>query len=98
MHRWASLARVRDFVPVARALGVSERARARGQFVEQYAKAGGDWRRLPAAWRDKREAFVERHLAQAKKRREVLYSAENRCYSRRGLALLMWAYDPRIRT
>lgn len=90
--RWASLYLLEQFEPIAAAYGVSSRARSPGQFVEQYRRAGGDWRRLPAAWKHKRDAFVKRHLEQARLRGETLWSP-SRGYSRRGLALLMWAYD-----
>ncbi len=92
-YRWASLSKVEQYAPVARSLGVSERALSAGQFVSQYRRAGGDWRKLSAWWQRRRNNFVKRHLAQAHKSGERLY-AKGDGYSRRGLALLMWAYDP----
>lgn len=92
-YRWAPLAKVEDYAPVARSLGVSRVALSRGQFVDQYRRAGGDWRLLSPWWRNRRDNFVKRHLAQAYKSGERLHVA-GEGYSRRGLALLMWAYDP----
>ena len=92
-YRWASLSKVEQYAPVARSLGVSEMALSAGQFVSQYRRAGGDWRKLSAWWQRRRNNFVKRHLAQAHKSGERLY-AKGDGYSRRGLALLMWAYDP----
>ncbi len=92
-YRWAPLAKLDRYIPIARAWGVSERALSRGQFVDQYRRVDGAWRQLPEAWLVKRHNFVKRHLAQAHKAGEVLYQA-GEGYSRRGLALLMWAYDP----
>lgn len=91
MHRWASLATVERYVPVAAAGGVSAVARSSRGFVAAYRRAGGRWQHLPDAWIVKRENFVTRHLAQARQNGERLRTAEG--YSRRGLALLMWAFD-----
>ena len=93
--RWAPLARVESWVPSAKAMGVSKVARSRGQFLDQYRRAGGDWRRLSDWWQARRNAFVARHMAQARRNGERLYDPTTRGYSKRGLALLMWAYDPR---
>lgn len=92
-YPWISVARVRAAAKAARARRVSSRATAPGQFVDQYTRAGGQ-AGLSDHWWYKRNAFVARHLAQAKRNREKLYvSGEG--YSKRGLALLVWAYDPR---
>lgn len=47
-------------------LGVSKKARSRGQFIDQYEKAG-NLDNLPDEWKSKRNAFISRHLAQYKK-------------------------------
>jgi len=64
--------------------GVSEKARSRGQFLEQLKRAGGKVSDLPDKWKEKREKFIARHLAQYKKNRT------RRSY----LALIAWAYKP----
>ena len=92
-YPWISVARVRAAAREAKARGVSSRATGPGQFVEQYSRAGGQ-AGLSDHWWHKRNAFVARHLAQAKRGRERLYVA-GEGYSRRGLALLVWAYDPK---
>jgi len=91
--RWASLAKVERWVPVAKAARVSQVARSRGQFLDQYRRAGGRWRELDPWWQARRNNFVARHMAQARRNGERLYDGAG--YSKRGLALLMWAYDPR---
>jgi hypothetical protein len=62
--------------------GVSKRARAPGQFIEQYLRYGP--LNLPENWKEKRQNFLLRTYAQY--RLQPTY--------RRRLALLAWAYDP----
>jgi hypothetical protein len=93
-YPWASLERVAQMVPVAAKEGVSDVARAPGEFVSVYRRAGGDPDRVPEAWRKKRHNFLLRHLTQAISRREKLHDPARKTYSRRGLAMLMWAFDP----
>ena len=66
------------------AQGVSEKARSRGQFIDQYREAGGNPNRLSEFWRRKRNGFVARHMSQ--------YRVDKG--KRRRLALIAWAYDP----
>lgn len=89
---YLTLACVKSFENQARSRGVSKVARSKRGFLTAYKRAGGDPKRLPPAWRRKRDAFVARHMAQVKKRREPLY--ENGRPTRRHLALIMWAYSP----
>lgn len=94
-YRWMTLGQLESWVDVAKQEGVSARARSRGQFVDQFRRVGGRWQDLPDFWWRKRQGFVARHLEQARRTREKLYDRRNGSYSRRGLALLMWAFDPR---
>lgn len=75
--------------------GVSEVARSPRGFLRQYRKAGGRFSRLSPYWRNRRNNFVKRHLAQARNNREKLWDPKKKRYSRRGLALVAWAYDPK---
>lgn len=66
------------------ALGVSKVARSRGQFIDQYRKAGGNPNRLPEFWQRKRDAFCARFDAMWKQ-----YKTR-----RIWLACVAWAYNP----
>ena len=83
-YPYTSLAYVEKHIPQMEALGVSKRARSRGQFVDQYRKAGGNPNNLPEFWQRKRDGFVARHLSQ--------YRVDHG--ERRRLALIAWAYEP----
>jgi hypothetical protein len=72
---------------VAVARGVSEVARGPRGFLTAWKR--GD---LDTDWCHKREGFIERHMAQVRKRREPLW--KNGEPTRRHLALVMWAYSP----
>lgn len=74
---------------------VSEVARSPRGFLRQYRKAGGRFSKLSPYWRRRRNNFVKRHLAQARSNREKLWDPKKKRYSRRGLALVAWAYDPK---
>jgi hypothetical protein len=92
-HRFLGRAAISRWLPVARSKGVSRVARSPRGFLRAYAKAGWSGRRLPERWRRRREAFIARHMAQVKKRREPLFKAGKP--TRRHLALIMWAYSPK---
>ena len=69
--------------------GVSEVARAPGGFLHTYLKRGAAMLDEPVSlgsitWRQKRAAFIARHLAQ--------YAMNPT--TRRRLALVAWAFDP----
>ena len=70
---------IERYLPTIIANGVSEVARSKGQFLEQYKRYGAN---LPQEWRIKRENFIKRHLAQYKVKPTP----------RRRLALIAWAY------
>jgi hypothetical protein len=87
-----SLSTVERFVPLAARLGVSEVARGPRGFVQAYRRAGGNLDRMSPEWVAKREAFIERHMAQVQMRGEKLF--KDGLPTRRHLALIMWAYSP----
>lgn len=89
-HDALSLAEVRRWEPLASSSGVSDVARGPSGFLTAYKRAGGRLDRLSEAWRAKREAFIARHMAQAKNERMF----DNGLPTRRHLALIMWAYSP----
>ena len=70
------------YLPSIIRLGVSERARGQGQFIEQYRRHGTN---LPQYWLNKREAFIARTLPEYNRNKTM----------RRRLSLIAWAYDPR---
>jgi len=69
------------YMPLIIAQKVSEVARSKGQFLDQYKKYGSN---LPEEWMIKRENFIKRHLAQYEKNPTL----------RRQLALIAWGYKP----
>lgn len=77
------LAAVERHVPEMERLGVSEVARSARGFLSAY-RAAGTGAKLPAEWRQKRLAFIKRHLPQYK---------QNPTY-RRWLSLIAWSYRP----
>jgi hypothetical protein len=69
------------YMPLIIANKVSEVARSKGQFLDQYKKYDTN---LPPEWKLKRQNFIKRHLAQYKLNPTP----------RRQLALIAWAYKP----
>lgn len=92
MHAYLPLDVVTAYLPLAKQLGVSVVARSPRGFLTAYQEAGGDPQDLSDWWRARREAFIARHMAQVKKRKEPLW--EDGLPTRRHLALIMWAYSP----
>jgi len=90
---WLPLAVVERYMPLARELGVADSARGRRCFVQAYHKAEGDSLRLPAHWRDRRNALVTRGLAEVLSKGVPLFVGG--LPSRQHLALIMWASSPR---
>lgn len=90
--RALSLRDVERLVPLAAARGVSTVARSPRGFVAALRRAGSV-ARLPPAWRERREAFIARHVAQAEGRGERWTEADG-SPTRRALALAMWAWAP----
>lgn len=85
-----------DAMPYAKARGVSNVARSPRGFMTQWKKVHGRWRNLDEYWKNRRNNFVARHMAQVKKRGEKLWEKVNNEWrpTRRHLALVMWAYSP----
>lgn len=83
------LATVKRFEVEAARKGVSKVARSRRGFLPAYKKGA-----LDPEWCARRAAFIKRHMAQVKRRGESL--CENGAPTRRHLALIMWAYSPRL--
>lgn len=79
MYKLMPINEVLKYIPLAEKEEVSKVARGRGGFIEQYKKGP-----LNEFWKNKRENFIKRHLAQYRKNPTP----------RRKLALQMWAYDP----
>lgn len=97
-YKYMSLGLVNRVVPHARKRGVSKVARGPGGFISQYRKAKGNPKSMTAEWIKKRDAFVDRHMAQVKKGNEKLWetmkSTGKTRPTKRHLALMMWAYTP----
>lgn len=89
-HDALSLAEIKRWEPLAASSGVSDVARGPSGFLTAYKRAGGRLDRLSEAWRARREAFIARHMAQAKNERMF----DDGLPTRRHLALIMWAYSP----
>jgi len=89
-YRWLKKEQIKRWVPEAKKRGISKVARSPRGFLAAYKKAGYNPKKLPKKWRDKRNAFIKRHLAQAKKNREDFWKDGKP--SRRLVALRIWAY------
>lgn len=81
--------------PLARDSKVSEVARSKRGFLTAYKKAGGKASNLSEYWRNRRDGFVARHLAQMVKNKRDWYG-KNGAPTRQHLALIMWAYSPDV--
>lgn len=84
------------FVPEMRRRGVSEVARSPVGFLTAYRHARGEPEALSAYWRRRRAAFIARHMAQVRLRKEPLVKKGK--LTRRHLALIAWAYTPQPET
>jgi len=100
LQNWLPLSVVEALVPLAAARGVSRVARASGGFLEKYRQARGEPSRLDnmlfsaqKTWVGRRNDFVRRHMAAARKNGEVFWYSDG-SPTRRHLALMMWAYSP----
>lgn len=71
--------------------GVSEVARGANGFLTAFKKVKGRYNDLSDHWKQKREGFISRHMAQMEK--EPWYNSKGQP-TRRHLALIMWAYSP----
>jgi hypothetical protein len=86
-YQYLPLETVEEFLPYMDAeLGPA------GAFLGAYRQARGNPDLLSDQWDQKRDAFIKRHMAQAKARREPLWQGGEP--TRRHLALIAWAYSP----
>ena len=83
-----SLSAVKRFEAQAADQGVSKVARSGRGFLTAYKQG-----ELDPWWCKRRAAFIKRHMAQVRKRREPLWKPDG-TPTRRHLALIMWAYSP----
>ena len=95
---WLALGVVDNLVPVMRQRGVSRVARSARGFLAAYRKARGRHTQIGkdaggVAWRDRRNAFVARHMGQVVQCGEPLWGGDG-SPTRRHLALVAWAYSP----
>jgi hypothetical protein len=90
--RYLSLATIDRWVPAMKRQAVSEVARSPRGFLTAYRRAGGVPSKLFPWWRNRRDNFVARHMAQVKANGEPLW--RNGEPTRRHLALIAWAYSP----
>lgn len=108
---YMTLAAANFFLKYAKARGVSKVARGESKsavtkigFMQAYAKAKGDHKKLRTmmatprqTWDERRNNFVARHMAQVNLRGEQLYEQSGKYKgwpTRRHLGLIMWAMTP----
>ena len=91
--KWMPLSLAAKFEPMAKDRGVSAVARSKRGFFTQYKSVGGRYAQLDPWWRNRRNNFVKRHMAQVRAHGEKLVDSKGRP-TRRHLALIMWAYSP----
>lgn len=100
LRAWMSLDFAEAFRDLAAERGVSEEARSSDGFMGIYNRVNGNkeamkdqWYSETYNWFDRRNDFVNRHMAQVERRNESLFEDDG-SPSRRHLALIMWAYTP----
>jgi len=86
-YPWLPLSVIRKYEPLMKEKGVSKKARSRGGFLYYYKQARGNPEYMSEYWKQKREGFIARHLAQFK---------VDRGY-RHWLSLICWAYMPELK-
>lgn len=98
-RNWLVLDVVRAAVKAAKARGVAQVASGRGGFAQAYGRARGRPEALGThtptgmSWRDRRNGFVARHMAQVDQGSEALWTTSGEPTARH-LALAVWAYSP----
>jgi len=83
-YPYMTLSEIKQYEPAMERLKVSEVARSPRGFLTYFKKIGGRSDRASDYWRQKRNGFIARHLAQ--------YNLKPTY--RRFLALAAWAYKP----
>lgn len=91
-YDYLPLSVIDKYIPLMKARKVAEVARSRRGFLSAYRRAKGKPNALSDQWDKKRTAFIKRHMAQVKKRKEKLWKDGEP--TRRHLALIAWAYSP----
>ena len=89
---WLSRETIRAAKPIIKSRGVSKVATGPTGFLAAFARAGYDPDQLSEWWRNRRNNFLARHLAQVEANAEALWSGGEP--TRRHLALVAWAYSP----
>lgn len=91
---WLRRNTVEALEPLGALWGVSTVARGPGGFLRHWY--GTTNAKLDPHWRAKRNAFLARHLAQIRARKEPLWveTSAGRFPSPRHLALVFWAHSP----
>jgi hypothetical protein len=89
---WLGRHEIKKWLPLMEHWGVSEVARSPRGFLRAYAEAGWNHQNLDPWWENRRNNFVERHMAQVENRDEPLW--RDGLPTRRHLALIAWAYSP----
>lgn len=90
--RYLALPVVEAAARAASLQGVSRVALSSAGFLPAYRAAAGRPHALTPYWQRRRDGFVARHVAQARKQREPLWKAG--APTRRHLALAVWAASP----
>ena len=80
-YPWMKYSDIVPYIKEMESSGVSEVARSKGQFLDQWRKANSNPDKLSPFWRRKRNAFIARFIVQKHTRRVYL-------------ALIAWAYKP----
>lgn len=100
INLWLPLSQIEPFEALAERKGVSEVARSDEGFLSFYKAENGDPKALEKvfysenqSWAQRRDNFVNRHMAQVDKNNEALWDKKGDP-TRRHLALIMWAYSP----
>ena len=91
-YSFLSLSAIKAYEPSMRIKGVSEVARSPIGFLTAYKKVKGEAGSLSDYWRNRRDGFIARHMAQVKNNNEPLWKDGEP--TRRHLALIAWAYSP----
>jgi hypothetical protein len=89
-----SYAAAHAWEPKAAERKVSVVARSSRGFMRAY-QAAGTWTKLDPWWRQRREGFIARHMAQANRGERLWERVRGKWRpTRRALALIQWAYMP----
>jgi hypothetical protein len=88
-YKYTSLKFIQNNIPEMKKLKVSVKARSKGQFIDQFTKANGNYKNMPEFWQRKRDSFIART-----KESERLHQLKGHNTKRQRLSLIAWAYKP----